>query len=99
MVARLHAADPGGQRGADHGGVRRQVGRAQQPAAVLHVAGDQLGQVALVEGARSLGGDDLEGGRQVRDDDPVLGQPAVGVVQGAPARGVPPEDAVVDVAR
>ncbi len=88
--------DAGDQRHPDDRRVRRQVGRTEQPTAGLDVGGDEVGQVALVERARAVGGDDLEGGREVGDDHVLVGQPVV-LVQGAVALGVPPEDAVVDV--
>ena len=93
------AGDARGQRLADDGRVRRQVGAPQQAAAGAEVGRDRVGEVALVEGTRTVGGDLLQRRREVGHHDPVLGEPTRRVVQRCVARRVPPEDRLVHVAQ
>ena len=59
--------------------------RVSRPPRPRHVAADQLGELAAVQRAGAVGGDQLERGDEVGHHDPVGGELALGVVEDGPA--------------
>ena len=81
-------------------GVLGQVLGGEQPVVVGHVGGDPLGDGAAVEGVGTIAGDHLERLGEMQDvhDVACTEQPAVLVVQGCIAVGLPAVHRLVDVA-